>query len=107
MIVSTGSTVPSALATCVTAISFVRGPISRSKARQIELARIVDRRHFQHDALFVAQHLPRHDVGVVLHVGDEHLVARRQEGAAVALRHQVDRLGGAAHEHDLARRRAR
>ena len=34
--------------------------------------------------------------------GDQHLVPRAHLAAAVALRHQVDRLGGAAQQHDLA-----
>jgi hypothetical protein len=48
----------------------------------------------------LAQHLPGHDVGVVLQV-----VMRTSSpaagAAAPALRHQVDGLGGAAHEDDL------
>ena len=40
-----------------------------------QLAAIVDRRDAQLGAFFLAQHLPGHDVGVVLHGGDEHFVA--------------------------------
>ena len=51
----------------------------------------------------VAQHLPRHQVGVVLHLGDHHRLVRPHHAAAIAVRHEVDRLGGVLGEHDLAR----
>jgi hypothetical protein len=47
------------------------------------------------------QELPRNDVRVVLHLGDEDLVAGFERAPAVALRHQVHALGGAAREDDL------
>ena len=46
--------------------------------------------------------LPGHDVGVVLQVRDDDLVARADVLAAPALGDEVDALGGAAHEDDLA-----
>ena len=55
----------------------------------------------------LAQHLPRHDVGVVLQRGDDDLVARRRTPAPVALRDEIDRLGRAAREDHLVRVRAR
>jgi hypothetical protein len=48
-----------------------------------------------------AQHLPGHDVGVVLHVRDDHLVPFPEEGPAVGGGDQVDGLGGAPGEDDL------
>ena len=40
-----------------------------------ELAVVGDRRPFQHRALPLAQEMPGHDVGVVLHDGEHDLVA--------------------------------
>ncbi len=42
--------------------------------------------------------------GVVLQVGDQHFIARLQRRPRVALRDEIDRLGGAAHENDLGAR---
>ncbi|MCY1203121.1 hypothetical protein D9M72_146200 [compost metagenome] len=67
---------------------------------QHQLAGIVDRRHLQQGAGALARQLPRHDIGMVLHRADQDLVARAQT-LAESCRHQVDRLGGAAHEHDF------
>ena len=47
--------------------------------------------------------LPRHQVAVVLHLGQEYHVALLQVRAAPAGRHQVDRFRGAAGEDDLLR----
>ena len=51
----------------------------------------------------LAGHLPRHDVRVVLHRRDQHLVAGREVDLPPAVRHQVDPLGGIAGEDDLVR----
>ena len=74
----------------------------RLERRHVELAGIGDRGDAQLDAVRVAQHLPGHDVGVVLHRRDQHRLARLQHAAAVAVGDQVDRLGAVAGEHDLA-----
>src|SRR5208283_1659878 len=47
-------------------------------------------------------HLPGHDVRVMFHGGKEDLVTRADELLAVSLRHEVDGLGGAADEDNLA-----
>ena len=47
--------------------------------------------------------LPRHDVGVVLHVRDEHFVAFAKHQRRVARGHQIDGLGGAPRPDHLAR----
>ena len=73
------------------------------RSRQIEPAGRFGRRDHEPDADALAQHLPRHDVGMVLEVADQYLVAGFEEFRPPALRDQVDRLGGAAHEDDLAR----
>ena len=70
-------------------------------------AAIVDRGDAQARALLGAELLPRNDVGVVLEPGDDDLVARADVAAPPALGHEVDALGGAAHEDDLAWRTAR
>ena len=69
---------------------------------QLQLAAIVDRQHAQLGALLLAQHLPGHDVGVMLHRGDQDFIAGADVLAAIALRDQVDGLGRAAHKDDLA-----
>ena len=80
-----------------------------SRAQQIlqgvefDLARVVDRGDLDRDPHLIAQHLPRHDVRVMLDVAQHDFVAGPQARAAVGLGHQIDRLGGAAHEDDLAR----
>ena len=70
---------------------------------QQQFAAIVDGSDAQFRALLIAQHLPGNDVGVVLHGGDEHFIACADVLPPVGLRHEVDGLGGAAHEDDLAR----
>ena len=66
-----------------------------------QLAVMVDRNHPQLGADLLAQHLPGHDVGMMLHRRDDDLVAGLEKRPAVTLRHQIDRLGGAAHEDNL------
>jgi hypothetical protein len=70
--------------------------------RHEQLARFVHRRDTQHGAAILANHLPWDDVGVVLHGGDENLVARLDESLAVTVCDQVDGLGGSANEDDFA-----
>ena len=59
------------------------------------------------DAALGGEDVPRHDVGVVLEVAEHDGVAGLQVGACPRVRDEVDRLGGVAREHDLARSRAR
>ncbi|VGP61192.1 hypothetical protein SB00610_02937 [Klebsiella quasipneumoniae subsp. similipneumoniae] len=51
-----------------------------------------------------AEHLPRYDVGVVLHLADDDVIPSADVGISPAVGHQVDALGGAAHEYQLLRR---
>ena len=53
----------------------------------------------------LAQEMPGHDVGVVLHDGQHDLVARLDALAAESLGDEIDRLGRAAGEDDLFGRR--
>ena len=66
-----------------------------------EIAVLVDRRPLDHRALALAQEMPRHDVGVVLHDREHDLVARLDALAAERVGDEVDRLGGVAGEDDL------
>ena len=98
---STGSTVPRAFETCAHARIRVRAFISASTASACDFAARVDRRDDELRAGLLRSHLPRHDVRVMLEVGDQDLVAGDARRPREALRDQVDRLGRAAHEHDL------
>ena len=53
--------------------------------------------------MFCARQLPRHDVGVVLHFGDDNLIAFMQVGASERAGYQVDGLGGSSREDDFLR----
>ena len=57
----------------------------------------------QHTTGALGQQLPGHQVAVVLHEGEQHLIPRAQVGVTPAAGHQVDRLAGIAGEHDLPR----
>ena len=70
---------------------------------EVELAVGGERHPAQLDAALGGQHVPRHDVGVVLHVGEHDDVAALQVGAAPRVRDQVQRLGGVLGEDDLVR----
>ena len=72
---------------------------------EIELPVVLHRRDLEHDPLAVAQQLPGHDVGVVLHLGNDDLVARRKMGLGPGAGDQVDRLGHIPGEDDILRRR--
>ncbi len=69
----------------------------------VEPAIVGDRRELQHDALPLAQEMPGHDVGVVLHFREHDLVAGLQ-GPAERRSDQVDRLGAPLGEDDLVGR---
>ena len=64
---------------------------------------VADGQVAHHDAAALGLHLPGHDVGVVLHVGEQHLVAGLHVCRAEGGCHQVDGLGGAACEDDFGR----
>ena len=80
-------------------------PLGDQRRVQVEPPLGQDLEPAQRRAGALGEQLPGHQVRVVLHLGDEDLVAgldRRGERVG----HQVDRLGGALGEHDLARVRA-
>ena len=68
---------------------------------QDQFAGVGEGHDFQRRAGALAQQLPGHDVGVVLHAGDDDLVAGLDRAAAETARHQVDAFGGAAGENDF------
>lgn len=55
----------------------------------------------QGEAQLLLEDLPRNDVAVVLHLGDEHFVAQTQIGASPGVRDQVDTPRRAGSEDDL------
>ena len=66
-----------------------------------QLAGLVDGHDSEDDALFLAEHLPGNDVGVMLHVGNDDLIAGAEVLFAERLGYGVDAVGGAAGEHDF------
>ena len=86
----------------------VRSLTSSSSVGLVQPAVVGDAEPAQRRAGALREQLPRHDVGVVLHLGDHDLVAGpeartagRRAGCAEGVRHQVDRLGGVLGEHHL------
>ena len=47
-------------------------------------------------------HLPRHDIGVVLHFGENDVVTRFQRGAAPTVGYQINGFGCSTSEDDIA-----
>lgn len=70
---------------------------------QAEFAFLGDGNHPEGDAFAGGLELPGHDVGVVLHGGDNDLVAGLHAGVAKGGCDEVDRFGRAAGEDDLVR----
>ena len=94
---------PSALDNAEIATRRVRGDSRRRERLHVELAVVEHRDDAQRRALLGTQHVPRHDVRVVLDGRDQDLVARADVGAAPGLSHEVDALGGVPREDQLAR----
>ena len=65
---------------------------------QIEFTLFVKRQHLEFGAAVFAQKLPRHDVGVVLHLRYNDLVTRLYICASERGGHQIDGLRGATSE---------
>ena len=70
-----------------------------------DFAPVVDGNDPQDGPLFLGDHLPGDDVGVMLERREDDLVARLQEFPAVGLGDEIDPFGGAADEDDFLRRR--
>ncbi len=75
----------------------------RVKRVEFEFAPVVDRRNDEFGPGLLADQLPGNDVGVMLEMGDEHLVAGAELRPAEALRDEVDGFRRAAGEYHLAR----
>src|SRR5580692_1871438 len=99
-ILRTGFTVPSALETWDMDQLRLRSE-QLFKFVQQKLARIVDGSHSQIRTLLLAKNLPRDDIGVMLHGGDNDLVSVANVGASPRLGHEVDALGGSAHKNNF------
>src|SRR5438105_13324931 len=67
-----------------------------------EFAAITDRHDAQRGPFLLAEDLPGDNVGVMLHMRDDDLIARLDMCSAEALSDEVDPFGGAAHKNDLA-----
>ena len=68
---------------------------------EAEDAVVGDRDELEVAVLLLDEELPRDEVRVVLHLGQDDLVAARDVAAAPRVRDEVDRLGGVAREDDL------
>ena len=96
----TGVSVPSTLLIAVND-STLAPSSSAVEVGEVELAVGGQRDPAQLDAPLGGEHVPRHDVGVVLHVGEHDDVAGAEVGPAPRLGDEVERLGGVLGEHDL------
>ena len=77
------------------------GPDGGVQRLDIEAAVIAHIHPAQHRALALAQEMPGHDVGVMLHHRQHDLVARLDAGRKEGIGDQIDRLGAALGEDDL------
>ena len=68
---------------------------------QVELAVIGQRNPADLDASGGGQHLPRDDVGVMLHVGQHDRIASPQVGSTPRGRNEIECFGGVLGEHDF------
>ena len=73
------------------------------EGRQVEVSAVEHGHREEAGAPVPAEHLPRDEIRVMLHLGDDDLVAGH-EGAADRLSHQVHALGGASREDDFLAR---
>ena len=76
-----GTSVPSTFDMCVMATILVRWRQQPLELVEQELAVVGDRRPLQHRAVALAQEVPGHDVGVMLHDRQHDLVALADVGA--------------------------
>ena len=85
----------------VIATILVRGAQKLLELVDEEMALVVDRRPFDDGALALAQEMPRHDIGMVLHDREHDLVAGLDALAPERIGDEIDRLGRVARENNL------
>ncbi len=78
-------------------------PQSQQDLEHLELQESVvgDRHEFEVAVLLLDEDLPGHQVGVVLHLGQQDAVAAANVPSSPRVGHEIDGLGGVADEHDL------
>src|ERR1700752_171934 len=67
-----------------------------------QLTCIIHRDDTQDRTLLFTKHLPRNNIGVMLHRRDNDFVPCAYELSAIAVHHQVDTFGGATYEYTFA-----
>src|SRR5262249_24667959 len=67
----------------------------------LQLSRVVHREGADHGTSLLRDQLPGYQVGVVLHLGNEDLIAGLEETPAIAGSNQIERSGSARGEDDL------
>ncbi len=102
---ATGLMVPSTLLTCTRLTTRVRAVSKVVELIEVELALIGDREEPQHQAAPTGQHLPGHQVGVMLHLGEQDLVPRLEVMLETPGQQVQPRGGAVGDDHRLARRR--
>ena len=73
----------------------------RLECSQVQFGIIRNRDDLEVGTGLLCHQLPGHDVGVMLHGGDNNVVTGLEKGPTVAVRHQVDAFGGAAGPDNL------
>ena len=68
---------------------------------QAQLAAFVDGHDAERRAGLLAHELPRHDIRVMLHPRDQHLIAGLEHRPAPGLGDEIDALGAALRQHDF------
>ena len=100
---ATGLIVPSVFETWVNATSFGLQAQQHLEDVEAEDAVVRDRDELEVAVSLLDQDLPRDEVGVVLHLGQDDRVAPPDVAPAPRVGDEVDRLGRVAGEHDLVR----
>src|SRR5262249_57133425 len=70
---------------------------------QQQFASVIDRCYTQPCTALFAEHLPRNDVGMMLHCGDQNLVTALDELPPETGSNQIDCLGRTSHKENLSR----
>ena len=98
---ATGLIVPSEFEMCVNANSFTSLVSNRIQLIQRERAVFIHGHETQLRAGSLRDQLPRHEIAVVFHFGEENHISSAKKFSAPGLRDQIDALGRAAREDDF------